>query len=108
MNGRHRTIAIAIAILGLTGGLAASVVPASAATGSVPAATVCTWTVNTNGTDFFANPGQGVITTLNAGAVIENPSVQTATNGSSTYEHGSHNGTPGWVREARLDFDGCA
>jgi hypothetical protein len=40
--------------------------------------------------------------------VIEHPSVQTATNGSSTYEHGSHNGTPGWVREARLDFDGCA
>jgi hypothetical protein len=108
MNGRHRTIAIAIAILGLTGGLAASVVPASAATGSVPAATVCTWTVNTNGTDFFSHPGQDIIGTLASGANIENPTVETATNGSSTYEYGSHNGQSGWVREARINFDGCA
>ena len=32
MNGRHRIFAIAAAILGLAGGLAAGVVPASAAT----------------------------------------------------------------------------
>lgn len=106
MNGRRRIFAIGIATLGLAGGLAASVAPASAATHAATS-TVCAWTINANGTDFFAQPGEDIIGTLNNGQVIENPTVQTATHGSSTYEHGSRNGVAGWVRKARLDFDGC-
>ena len=106
MNGRRRIFIIGIAVLGLAGGLAAGGGPASAATHAATS-TVCAWTVNANGTDFFAQPGEDIIGTLNNHQVIENPRVQTATHGSSTYEHGSRNGVSGWVREARLDPDGC-
>jgi hypothetical protein len=106
MNGRRRIVAIGIAGLGLASGLAAGVVPASAAT-HVATCTVYDWTVNANGTDFFAQPGEDIITTLNNNALIDNPTVQTATHDGSTYEHGSHNGVAGWVREARLDYQGC-
>lgn len=106
MNGRRRIFAIGIAILGLGGGLAAGVAPASAATHAATS-TVCVWKINANGTDFFAHPGEDIIGHLNNGQFIDNPTVQTATHGSSTYEHGSHNGVAGWVREARLNFEGC-
>ncbi len=106
MNGKRRIFAIGIAVLGLAGGLAAGVAPASAATHAATPM-VCIWTINANGTDFFAQPGEGIIGTLNNGQDIENPTVETATHGSSTYEHGSRNGVAGWVREARLVSDGC-
>jgi hypothetical protein len=106
MNGRRRIFAISITILGLAGGVAAGVAPASAATHAATSM-VCIWKVNANGTDFFARPGEDIIGTLNNGNDIENPMPQTATHGSSTYEHGSRNGVAGWVRKARLDFQNC-
>jgi hypothetical protein len=101
MNGKHRILAIAIAGLGLAGGLAAGVVPASAAPHAATSV-VCTWMITVNGTNFFESPGQGVIETFNKGVIVTNPGRQTGTNGGVTYEHAFRNGVGGWINETHL------
>lgn len=101
MNGKRRILTIGIAALGLAGGLATGTLPASAATHAVTSE-VCTWTINTNGTNFFESPGQGVIETFNKGTIVTNPGRRTGTNGGVTYEHAFRNGVGGWINETHL------
>ena len=105
MNGRHRIFAIGIAGLGLAGGLAVGVVPASAAPHAVTSQ-VCAWTVTVNGTNFFRNPGQDVIVVLNKGAGISNTMAQTQTVDGTVYERGFRNGVAGWANLSHLK-GGC-
>lgn len=101
MNGKRRIFAIAIAGLGLAGGLAAGVVPASAAT-QATTSEVCTWTITVNGTNFFRTPGQGVIETFNKGVPVTNPGQDLSAHGGVTYEHAFRNGVGGWINETHL------
>lgn len=99
---------IAMATLGLAGGMAAGTVPAAAAThpGATPAAEICTWRVNANDTGIYKTPGVDKLATVNSGVLFVNTSVQTGSHDGVTYEHGTHN-TTGWVRTSRLTSDGC-